>query len=89
MVDFLQELPNTFRERYLQTHSRYLKSIADIIANNYDWRDEEKATVNMVSQLVSQNPRFREERRDPGHETPEFRNLRNCWYNECALNYPS
>jgi len=88
LVDFLRQLPEVFRERYLQTHSVYLKSIADIIAAMYKTRNLRKASVNMVRKLLTQGAKVDEKREDPGHETLEFRNLRNCWYHECSLNYP-
>ena len=88
MADFLKELPRVFRERYLDTHGIYLKSIADIIASMYHMRDFEEASVRMIQKLMAQGAKLDEKRQDPGHETFEFRNLRNCWYHECALNYP-
>ena len=48
----------------------------------------EETTEAMVNQLIKQKPRVSVRKQDPPHEIPEFRNLRNCWYNECALNYP-
>lgn len=42
----------------------------------------------MILKLQTQKAKLDERRQDPGHETLEFRNLRNCWYHECALNYP-
>ena len=88
MVDFLKELSDTFKKRFLQTHSVYLKSIADIIAVMYNTTTLRKASNNMVRKLLSQGARLHENREDPGHETFEFRNLRNCWYHECSMNYP-
>lgn len=37
---------------------------------------------------MKQKPKLSERKEDSPKETSEFRNLRNCWYNECALNYP-
>jgi len=88
LVDFLRELPEVFRERYLKTHSIYLKSIADIIAEMYKTTSLRKASANMIRKLLTQEAKLHEKRQDPGHETLEFRNLRNCWYHECSLNYP-
>lgn len=88
LADFLKKLPQVFRKRYLQTHSIYLKSIADIIETMYKTRDLEKASSNMIQKLLNQGAKLDEKREDPGHETLEFRNLRNCWYHECSLNYP-
>jgi len=92
-LPFLRKLPGVFRERYLQTHSIYLKSIADIIAHMYhimhDMTKLEESVTSMILKLSAQGAKLDERREDPGHETPEFRNLRNCWYHECALSYPS
>ena len=90
LADFLKDLPIVFRKRYLDTHGVYLKSIADIIAAMYHTRttDFEEASVHMIQKLMAQGAKLDEKRQDPGHETFEFRNLRNCWYHECALNYP-
>ncbi len=88
MVDFLKELDNTFRERCLDTHNVYLKSVADIIAQTYDAGNLRETSIKMVDSIISQQANLEEKKIDPGHETPEFRNLRNCWYHECALNYP-
>jgi len=46
------------------------------------------ASMNMIATLIDQGAKQHEQRKDPGHETIEFRNLRNCWYHECSLNYP-
>lgn len=92
MVDFLSNLPQVFRKRYLDTHERYLKSIADIIGYLFgpkygktieDWRE---CCIKMLLRLIpaGQLPR----RNDVGFETLHFRNLRNSWYHECALHQP-
>lgn len=88
LPDFLNELPQVFRKRYLQTHGVYLKSIADIIATMYKTRNLQKASNRMILKLIAQQASLDERREDPGYETLEFRNLRNCWYHECALNHP-
>lgn len=88
LADFLNKLPEVFRKRYLQTHGVYLKDIADIIATTYHIVNWEKGSDNMILKLLAQKASLDEKREDPGHETLEFRNLRNCWYHECALNYP-
>lgn len=88
MVDFFSNLPDTFRERFLDTHFVYLYSISYIIRKMYGEKNLEETTEAMVNQLLNQKPRLSERKQDPPHEISEFRNLRNCWYNECALNYP-
>ena len=66
--------------------------MADIIANMYsimfDMTKLEESVASMILKLSAQGAELDERREDPGHETPEFRNLRNCWYHECALSYP-
>lgn len=87
--DFLPRLPEVFRERYLNTHSIYLKSIADVIQVQYYKRNSMKlATMNMIQTLREQRATHKKKRKDSNDETPEFRNLRNCWYHECSINYP-
>jgi len=88
MVDFLAKLPQVFRERYLRTHERYLKSIADVITHLYmrkakDWKDPCRG---MLLKLIPAGNLPK--RKDIEYETLHFRNLRNCWYHECALHHP-
>lgn len=71
----------------MNTHGIYLKSIADIIAHLYQWRySHEKRCQNMISRLLK--AKRLKKRSDVDEEEPHFRNLRNSWYHECALNYP-
>lgn len=89
LVKFLDEQTQSeiFRQRYLNTHGTYLKSIADIIARLYEWQGEhEERCAKMVSCLIDAGKMRK--RRDIDEEEPQFRNLRNSWYHECALNYP-
>ena len=86
MAKFLDLLPEIFRERYLETHDIYLKSIANIIAHKYCGEDWQDTCRNMIFSLFKASKMKR--RHDVDEETPHFRNLRNCWYHECALNYP-
>ena len=88
MVDFLAELPQVFRERYLDTHHRYLKSIADVITHLYwtRFRGWKEPCRRMLLKLIPAGSLPK--RKDVGHETIHFRNLRNCWYHECALHHP-
>lgn len=88
MVDFLEKRAEVFRKRYLQTHGVYLKDIVDIIATMYKIKNWQEASHQMVLKLLVQEASLDEKREDPGHETFEFRNLRNCWYHECSLNHP-
>ena len=88
MVKFLELLPQIFRERYLNTHERYLKSIADVVSHLYmrkldDW---EECCSSMLLRLIPAGSLPK--RKDIEDETVHFRNLRNCWYHECALHYP-
>jgi len=89
LVKFLDEQKQSeiFRERYLNTHGTYLKSIADIIATLYEWQNKhEERCIKMVSCLIKAD--MMRKRKDIDEEEPQFRNLRNSWYHECALNYP-
>jgi len=89
LVKFLSEQRQReiFRKRYLSTHETYLKSIADIIAYLYEWQaTHEERCFKMVSRLMSEDKMRK--RKDIDEEEPQFRNLRNSWYHECALNYP-
>jgi hypothetical protein len=88
MGKFLDSLPEVFRERYLDTHERYLKSIADIIAHLYAKRydDWKVACDRMLIRLARTGNLPR--RWDVADETLHFRNLRNSWYHECALHHP-
>lgn len=88
MTDFLKELPKVFRKRYLRTHDRYLKDLADIISTMYHISNWEQGSNYMTLKLLDQEVRLDEKRKDPEHETLEFRDLRNCWYHECALHHP-
>lgn len=76
-----------FRDRYLNTHETYLKSIADVIAHLYEWRHGHSERCNsMILRLIPTG--MLQKREDIDEEEPQFRNLRNCWYHECALTYP-
>lgn len=87
MVKFLDALPQIFRKRYLETHEKYLKSIADVIVYLYGNRSWKEKCEKMLSRLISAGE-LGERKIDTEHETTHFRNLRNCWYHESALNYP-
>jgi len=86
MVKFLNSLPAVFRERYLNSHETYLKSIADIIVYMYSGENWEDRCAQMLLHLLEASKMRK--RKDIDEETPHFRNLRNCWYHECSLNYP-
>jgi hypothetical protein len=87
-LNLLEEIPKLFVERFLNTHSQYLKSLADISAHLYfkEFDDWEVACNNMLLRLIPNGSL--PHRDDIEGETAHFRNLRNCWYHECALNYP-
>lgn len=89
MVDFFRELPNIFRKRYLETHERYLKSIADVAAHLYPKKggNSKRVCLAMVGNMLSAG-NFTESMADKEFESPHFRNLRNSWYHEVALNNP-
>lgn len=83
-----REQRRIFRERYLDTHEVYLKSIADIIAYLYQWQAPPDVRCGeMVSRLTKAGKI--DKRKDVDEEEPQFRNLRNSWYHERCLNYPT
>jgi hypothetical protein len=86
MVKFLSNLPQVFKERYLNTHETYLKSIADLIWYLYKGKNLQDKASAMVVCLTGANKM--KKRIDTEDETVHFRNLRNSWYHECVLNYP-
>lgn len=88
MVKFLANMSEHFRKRFLNTHLKYLYNISYIIKKMYCENNKLEPEEAMVNQLLDQKPKVRKKKKDSPYETPEFRNLRNCWYNECALNYP-
>ena len=55
MVKLLKDLPKLFRERYLDTHEKFLKSIADITAYLYfqDYNHLEDGCEIMIKILSS------------------------------------
>lgn len=85
MVDFLANLPQLFRERYLDTHENYLKSIADLAHHLYSLTTD--GCELLVEKLLSAG-KFSESMKDNNFESIYFRNLRNAWYHELVLNYP-
>jgi len=89
MVKFLENLPELFRERYLNTHEDYLKSIADIATHLYfeDYDHLEEGCKTMMNILVSSG-KFSESKVVKSFNSNYFRNLRNSWYHEVALNSP-
>jgi len=89
MVDLIAELPNLFRERYLNTHEKYLKSIADISSILYfkEGDNLEYGCELIVNKLLSAGE-FSESKYDEKFESKYFRNLRNAWYHELVLNSP-
>jgi hypothetical protein len=87
MVDVLPNISDHFRERFLDTHLDYLHSILYIIQKMYFEKDESPPEA-MLNKILKQRPKIHKIKKDSPFETSEFRNLRNCWYNECALNYP-
>lgn len=89
MVDFLKDLPQKFRERYLNTHENYLKSIADIAVtiSLKNFTDRKISSEYMVKRLNSAGI-FTESKIDDDYESVYFRNLRNAWYHEVTLNNP-
>jgi hypothetical protein len=81
-------MPKTFVERYLSTHADFLKSLADITSHLYfkNYEDWHVACTEMLVKLAAAGSI--PEMEDTEGETVHFRNLRNAWYHEAALNYP-
>jgi len=81
------DLAQEFRENYLNTHEKYLKSIADVITQLY-WGGGCVSKGILDEMEVDQNYFDKIRSSWKGDEEKAFRNLRNSWYHECALNYP-
>ena len=81
-------LAQKFRANYLNTHEKYLKSIADVITWSYGnrVRSVSEGILNKIE--VDQNYFNQIGSSWKGDEEKAFRNLRNSWYHECALRYP-
>ena len=84
----MESLASAFRTRYLDTHEKYLDSIATLlgVCNGHTSLETGQFMLrhvtslrNMCSQMKTLNS-FDESR--------ALRNLRNSWYHESALNYP-
>jgi hypothetical protein len=83
-----ESIERAFRARYLNTHEKYLDSIATLLRAC----NERGSLANgqfMLSDVVSIRTMCTQMKaRDRFDETRALRNLRNSWYHECALNYP-
>lgn len=81
-------LAQEFRANYLNTHEKYLKSIADVIKWSY-WDSARSVSEGILGKIeVDQNYFDGIGSSWRGDEEKAFRNLRNSWYHECALRYP-
>jgi len=83
-----ESIRSAFRARYLDTHEKYLDSIATLL-----WACNDHATLAngrfMLSHAVSIRAMCTQmEALNRFDEARALRNLRNSWYHECALNYP-
>lgn len=89
MVKLLKDLPKLFKECYLDTHEDYLRSFADITTYLYFKNNNhlEDGCEIMINNLLSAG-KFSESMVDKSFESPYFRNLRNSWFHEVALNHP-
>ncbi len=81
-------LAQKFRANYLNTHEKYLKSIADVITWSYGNRVRSVSEGILDKMEVDQNYFDKIGSSWRGDEEKAFRNLRNSWYHECALRYP-
>jgi hypothetical protein len=83
-----ESIGSAFRLRYLDTHEKYLDSIATLL-----WACNNHATLAtgrfMLSHAVSiKTMCTRMKALNRFDEARALQNLRNSWYHECALNYP-
>jgi hypothetical protein len=76
-----------FRERYLDRHESYLKSIADLLAQT---TSTPSLLVESFLQAESTTAYFSELKKNAKcDEERSLRNLRNAWYHEAAFYYPA
>lgn len=82
-------LANMFRERFLNRHLPPLNAVNDILMKLYNrpymHRD---MTYGLLKEIYSKG-NLSKKLIDPPTETVNMRSLRNAWYHECSLNYPS
>lgn len=83
-----ENIASAFRARYLDTHEKYLDSIATLlgVCNNHMSLATGEFMVRRSASVQTTCLQMRNLNRFDG--ALSLRNLRNSWYHECALNYP-
>jgi len=80
--------------QYLNTYHKWLKSILDILINEYligrTAESREKKYVNGLSSKINLDAEYVSflKGKNGGNREKSIRNLLNSWYSECALRYP-
>ena len=83
-----ESIERAFRARYLDTHEKYLDSIATLLGacNNHASLATGRFMLSHTVSIRTMCTRMKALNRFD--EARALRNLRNSWYHECALNYP-
>ena len=84
----MNSIASAFRARYLDTHEKYLDSIATLLAycNNHTSLVTGQFMLRHVTTVKTTCSQMRA--LNSFDEVRALRNLRNSWYHECALHYP-
>jgi hypothetical protein len=84
----MESIGSAFRTRYLDTHEKYLDSIATLLGacNNHTSLATGQFMLQHVIPVMTLCSQVRA--LNSFDEARALRNLRNSWYHECALNYP-
>lgn len=84
----MDSIASVFRTRYLDTHEKYLDSIATLLVacNNHASLETGQFILRRVQSVETICSQMRV--LNSFDEGRALRNLRNSWYHECALNYP-
>jgi len=84
----MDSIASAFRTRYLDTHEKYLDSIATLLGacNNHTSLETGQFMLRRVASVKTICSQMRA--LNSFDEARALRNLRNSWYHECALNYP-
>lgn len=84
----MDSIGRAFRTRYLDTHEKYLDSIATLLGacNDHTSLVTGQFMLRHVTSVKTISSQMRA--LNSFDEARALRNLRNSWYHECALNYP-
>ncbi len=92
-LDAISDLQKAFRERYLDTHEKYLGSISTLILHDYvnDANKRDFWIPFKICRIIKVNKAYFKniKRLKLGNEEKSIRNIQNSWFNECALRYPT